>query len=187
MSDIDKCQILGYGPELDASHPGFSDEAFKRRRVSIARLANDHVDGEPIPRVEYTDAERATWGHVLGEMRRLQALGACRAYNDAFPRCGFREDEVPQLADVDALLHEATGWRIRPAAGLLHPRAFLNGLAFSVFHSTQYVRHHSRPSYTPEPDLCHEMLGEERLRPSAVLCPDYRALLRNGNHLAGPK
>lgn len=39
----------------------------------------------------------------------------------------------------------------------LHPRDFLNGLAFKTFHSTQYMRHTSRPEYTPEPDVVHEV------------------------------
>ena len=159
VSEIDKSRILGYGPELDDSHPGFGDADFKRRRVAIAHLADEYVDGTPIPRVEYTEAERETWARILRELRVLHPRGACRAYLDEFPKCGFSEDFVPQLADVDARLEAATGWRIRPAPGLLHPRAFLNGLAFGVFHSTQYMRHHSDPTYTPEPDLCHEMLG----------------------------
>jgi phenylalanine-4-hydroxylase len=46
---------------------------------------------------------------------------------------------------------------------------FYGSLADGVFHSTQYVRHHARPLYTPEPDLIHEVIGHAGLLASPRL------------------
>ena len=72
---------------------------------------------------------------------------------------GFGEKTIPQLDSISKYLHSKTGWRLKPVGGLLTQREFLNGLAFKIFHSTQYIRHHATPEYTPEPDIIHELIG----------------------------
>jgi phenylalanine-4-hydroxylase len=148
---------------ISEDHPGFKDEAYKKRRDAIVRNAMGHSHGKPIPKVHYTEEEHETWRKVYDRLQNLHQQHACEDYLRAmhkFNRQGaMTRDRIPQLADVSELLHASTGFQIRPVAGLLTARDFLNSLAFRIFWSTQYIRHYSNPFYTPEPDVCHELLG----------------------------
>lgn len=160
-------RTLDAGTDLEADHPGFSDPVYRARRGALTRLARQHAWDRPIPHVDYTPEETAVWTAVWDQMEPLQERYACREYLSALEQmklhCGYSRNAIPQQRDISAYLHRATNFTMRPVAGLLSSRDFLNALAFRTFFSTQYVRHSSRPLYTPEPDLCHELLGHAPL------------------------
>lgn len=144
---------------LESDHPGFNDPEYRRRRDEIAKVAFDHKVGETPPRIAYTPTETSVWTTVFDQLTGLYETHASREYLDGFRAIGFRRDELPQLADIDAVLSRRTGFRVLPVAGLVESRDFLASLSQRIFPATQYVRHHSVPHYTPEPDVMHELLG----------------------------
>ncbi len=160
--------------ELDADHPGFNDEEYRRRRNEIAQRALAHKAGESPPTIEYTKTENATWAAVYEGLSRLYPTHACREYNAAVADIGFAPDRAPQLAEIDEYLRAKTGFRIQPVAGLVESRDFLATLSRRIFPATAYIRHHSVPHYTPEPDICHEILGHVPL----LAVPEYADLMQ---------
>jgi len=161
--DITVDTLDGGSALINEDHPGFSDPAYRRRREDIVSMARRYRHGDRLPRVEYTAEEVETWKAVYERLQECHQKWACREYLEMLPQmeryCGYAPDNIPQLPDISEFLQQRTGFTLRPIAGLLSARDFLNALAFRVFYSTQYIRHHGNPFYTPEPDICHELLG----------------------------
>ncbi len=145
--------------QLDPDHPGFRDKVYRARRDRIAQIALDYIPGTPIPDVCYTEQEHEVWRVIREKLEPCHKQYACAEFLENAKRLNLPHTEIPQLCEVSALVEDLSGFRLEPVAGLVQPRVFLESLASGVFLSTQYIRHHSAPLYTPEPDIVHELIG----------------------------
>ena len=161
--------------ELPDDHPGVSDAAYRARRAAIAETGARFKSGDPIPDVVYTPEEDDVWRVVSKELAAKHRRYACRAYLDGAAALTRPTERVPQLREVDARVHARTGFHIEPVPGLVPTRVFYGALARRTFLSTQYIRHHSVPFYTPEPDVVHEIIGHANMLANPVLADLYEA------------
>ncbi len=144
---------------LDPDHPGFRDVEYRERRNRIARIAREYTPGKPVPDAPYTEEEHGVWRAVWEALAPAHARHACDEYNACVRRLELPRASIPQMREVSERVEALSGFRLEPVAGLVEPRVFLESLAGGVFLSTQYIRHHSTPLYTPEPDVVHEIVG----------------------------
>ena len=145
--------------QLHLDHPGASDEEYRRRRDYIASLAKRFRETGVITDVDYTEEEQGIWRFVAGQLEDLHQEYASPFYLRAKKDLGFSNDRIPQLSEMNRRLKELTGFRLAPIEGLVETRGFLSWLSYRTMLSTQYIRHTSRPDYTPEPDIVHEAIG----------------------------
>jgi phenylalanine-4-hydroxylase len=108
---------------------------------------------------KYTPEQHALWAELVS--RRMPQLRehACREYLDGFHQIGLREDKLPNLSEVSALLQPRTGWQSTPVSGFLPADAFFEMLAARMFPTTTWLRSRDSMEYTPEPDIFHDVFG----------------------------
>ena len=159
---------------LDPDHPGFRDAVYRARRNEIARRALEYQEGDPLPEVAYTPEEQGVWRTVWEHLGPLHERDACREWLESSRALRLDRASVPQLSAVNERLLAGTGFRMLPVAGLVSGRMFLGMLGRGVFLSTQYMRHHSVPLHTPEPDVIHELVGHA----ASLFHPDIVRLSR---------
>lgn len=145
--------------ELPLDHPGAKDPEYRERRDYIASLSKKFRETGVITDVDYTEEEQSVWRYVAAELEELHKKRASPFYLKAKKDLGISNDRIPQLTEMTKRLRETTGFRLAPIEGLVDTRAFLSWLSWRTMLSTQYIRHHSRPGYTPEPDIVHEAMG----------------------------
>ncbi len=146
---------------LPIDHPGAHDPEYRAHRNHIAQLARqyredpDHV----IPMVDYAPEETAIWTFVYDQLEEAHRRRANSFYLEAKGKLGLSRDVIPQLRDLDKQMRAMSNFGFAPIEGLVETRAFLTWLGRRVMLCTQYLRHRSRPDYTPEPDIVHEIIG----------------------------
>jgi phenylalanine-4-hydroxylase len=145
--------------QLDQNHPGFRDPVYRQRRNAIAQRAFRWRVGDPVPDVEYDTSEHGVWQTVWEHLAPLHDRFGSREYRHCSAHFAFPRSHIPQLREVNVKLTPTTGFTMVPVAGLVASRAFLGNLKSDQFLSTQYIRHHTVPLYTPEPDIVHELVG----------------------------
>ncbi len=137
--------------------PAASDPDYESRRAWIAEQAAGS-DAEPV-RIAYTASENETWRAAKEALDHRWARVAAPAILDAAQRLSLPVERVPHLDEVSERLRPRSGFEFRAVPGLVPVDEFFGSLARGRFLSTQYVRHHASPLYTPEPDILHEVIG----------------------------
>lgn len=149
---------------LPPGHPGEGDPTYIARRSALSSLVAS-VDelGASLPDVKYTEEETEVWRAVMDRLSNLHEIHAASAHLQGFRRLGLSASRPPAPGSLAQRLKEQTGFGLVLTDGLLDARVFLSHLGERRQPCTVYLRHGSRPDYTPEPDLVHEAVGHAPL------------------------
>jgi phenylalanine-4-hydroxylase len=134
-------------------HPGFEDLKYRKRRDHIAaNLAETCED------ILYLETENKTWTYIFAELNKLYTSSACSPYRSSLGSLNISSELIPQFSQINKEL-AAHNFRVHPVEGLIETRRFMEKLSEGTMLCTRYIRHHSSPHYTPEPDIVHEVMG----------------------------
>jgi phenylalanine-4-hydroxylase len=160
--------------ELEPVHPGIGDAAYVARRQELFALCRRHrLERLGPPLVAYTPEEERIWREVSPKLDELHQRYASRIYLQAKRDLGISASEIPQLRTLSGQLQEMSGMHLVPAEGPIAYRIFYAYIAERGFPCTQFIRHGSKPEFTPEPDMIHDCLGHV----PPLVNPDYAELL----------
>jgi phenylalanine-4-hydroxylase len=109
--------------------------------------------------VAWQPSEDRIWQTLIQRQKSAIAGKACDEYLDGLAHLNLPTDRVPQLAEIDAVLTRATGWKTSPVPALIDFSEFFRLLANRQFPVATFIRSEQELDYLKEPDIFHEIFG----------------------------
>ncbi len=119
----------------------------------------------------FSELEHDTWRRLYERLGECRARQAHPLFVRGLEALGITGESIPRLDEVNARLMALTGWRGVPVTGLEDGRSFFALLAERCFPIGAFIRDAKDLSYTPAPDVFHDMYGHLPL----FADPDYAA------------
>ena len=122
------------------------------------------------------DEEHEIWKNLFGKVFDLAYMYSCKEYrsgiNFLINEGNDIKNNMPNLDSLSKLIYKRTNWNIQPVAGFVDEAIFFELLKNKQFPSSDIIRKSKRfynkykntsvmnnLSYTPEPDIFHEIFG----------------------------
>lgn len=108
---------------------------------------------------KYTPEDHDTWRRLFERQTPLRSAQIIPEFTKGLELLGITGEQIPNLEKVNEKLYALTGWRGVLVEGLEGPDAFYKMLANKTFPVGNFIREPKDLSYTPEPDVFHDLYG----------------------------
>ncbi|GIU36207.1 phenylalanine 4-monooxygenase [Shewanella colwelliana] len=109
--------------------------------------------------IEYPQNEHEIWQALYDRQQGNLGQFACDAYLNGLADLSLPRDRIPQLSEIDQVLHAATGWKTAGVPALISFEKFFQLLANKEFPVATFIRSKEEFDYLQEPDIFHEIFG----------------------------
>ncbi|WP_339724947.1 phenylalanine 4-monooxygenase [uncultured Paraglaciecola sp.] len=109
--------------------------------------------------VNWSGEENKVWAALLQKQLGLLKGRACDEYMHGLKLLNLPSERIPQLAEINAVLIEATGWQVKQVPSLINFDDFFGLLANKQFPVATFIRSNEEFEYLQEPDIFHEIFG----------------------------
>jgi phenylalanine-4-hydroxylase len=147
-------------------------------------LRGDYSQARPDYTVEadwraYSADDHEIWRRLFRRQTAQVERYACDEFVHALRALNLN-DRIPKFDEVNAILANATGWRIVAVPGLIPDDVFFAHLAKRQFPVTVWMRKPEELDYIVEPDLFHDFFGHVPLLFNPVFAGYMEAYGRKG-------
>ncbi len=100
-----------------------------------------------------------SWGRILQQHKITREQQVIDLFHKGLQALEISEEQIPSLVDINEKLIKVTGWQGVFVDGLEDGQSFYKMLAQRKFPVGNFIRSKEDLSYTPEPDIVHDLYG----------------------------